>query len=214
MERLWVRMAEIFGYSWVNQYGEQPLDTWIKALEHLSPQQIGAGVNAIIRNPTRSKWPPNIPEFLALCMPDGNGVPTMEQAWAECIRASDNPTAFRFSHEVVHVCGRTVGWFDIRQGIPNATALKRRFADEYRQLLEKHAAGRPLAAPVASIEHEGATLTPDQADRAAERVLWSRMEAQGVSCKTPDQLREEMREKLGISRKPVDQEMSRRVEGD
>lgn len=64
---LWVRMAEIFGFKWVNSYGATPSETWLAGLCDLTNDQVLEG---IIRCMTwEHEWPPTLPQFRSLCQP-------------------------------------------------------------------------------------------------------------------------------------------------
>ena len=64
-------MAEIFGSAWTSQYGavgEGAWQIWAKALANIAPEVTAVAVNLLVERP--SKFPPNLPEFLALCGQD------------------------------------------------------------------------------------------------------------------------------------------------
>lgn len=64
-------MGEIYGNAWANQYGpagEGAWQVWAKALANIAPEVIAVAVNSLVERP--SKFPPNLPEFLALCGQD------------------------------------------------------------------------------------------------------------------------------------------------
>lgn len=70
MERLWRRMIEVYGGAWTRQYGlahEGPYETWKQALLDLSANQIGHGFDRALHS--HQDFPPNLPQFLALCQP-------------------------------------------------------------------------------------------------------------------------------------------------
>lgn len=74
MERLWTRMIEAYGGAWARQYGlahEGPYETWKRALLDLTAKQIGRGFDEALQH--HQDFPPNLPQFLALCQipPDG-----------------------------------------------------------------------------------------------------------------------------------------------
>ena len=67
-------MAEIFSSAWTSQYGavgEGAWQTWCKTLSGLEMETVAAGVNRVISE--KPKFPPNLPEFLALCGQDRSG---------------------------------------------------------------------------------------------------------------------------------------------
>ena len=65
--RFWQTMSGIFFNKWTTQAGDSPSKVWINGLADLSADDIATGINACA---TRvDKWPPNLPEFRAMCKP-------------------------------------------------------------------------------------------------------------------------------------------------
>lgn len=62
---VWDKMQDVFGSSWVNQYGLAPNSTWIDALAQLSESDINRGLNALLKS--RAKYAPNLSVFLGMC---------------------------------------------------------------------------------------------------------------------------------------------------
>lgn len=62
---VWDKMQDVFGSSWVNQYGLTPNSTWIDALAQLSESDINRGLNALLKS--RAKYAPNLSVFLGMC---------------------------------------------------------------------------------------------------------------------------------------------------
>lgn len=59
-------MQEIFGTSWISQFGTTPNRTWIEVLAQLTDAQI---VNGLRRTVDEAReFPPNLPTFYALCV--------------------------------------------------------------------------------------------------------------------------------------------------
>lgn len=65
MWRLWQRMTEIFGHRWVSSFGDEPNESWCRCLADVTPEQIGQGLNALIRD--NDEWPPTAIQFRNLC---------------------------------------------------------------------------------------------------------------------------------------------------
>lgn len=79
MDRLWQRMAEIFGGYWERNFGElggPAFETWATGLGDLDLQEIKYGLEVCVKSGTR--FPPNLPEFRAMCRPPGH---SMAQAY-------------------------------------------------------------------------------------------------------------------------------------
>lgn len=85
MDRLNVRMTEIYGHRWTSQYPRAALDTWAKGLAGMSTSAIGAGVSRCLAG--ELAWPPTLPEFKAMCQPrpEDIGVPSVHAAWTEAL---------------------------------------------------------------------------------------------------------------------------------
>jgi hypothetical protein len=69
MTRLWQRMRELLGQSWVRAYGEadgQTPHAWAGALGDFTPTEIGGAIQAV--QDWDSAFPPTFPEFKALCL--------------------------------------------------------------------------------------------------------------------------------------------------
>ena len=68
MDRLWEVMAQMFGHSWVSQYGDidgGAYQTWGRGLQRLTVDQIAKGVNATQQ--WEGSFPPNLGQFIKLC---------------------------------------------------------------------------------------------------------------------------------------------------
>lgn len=66
--KLWERMAMIYGHRWTSSYGDKDDGTWLAGLADVAPEQIGAGLEKCRTN--GQPWPPTLPEFRAMCLPD------------------------------------------------------------------------------------------------------------------------------------------------
>lgn len=72
IDRLWLRMAKIYGHRWVSSFGESDDGTWLAGLYGITPAQIGAGLTACLKRKPRDgseDWPPTLSEFRAMCAP-------------------------------------------------------------------------------------------------------------------------------------------------
>lgn len=205
MERLWIRMTEIFGHKWVSQYGEDPLETWAKRLGSFSKEEIAIGVNACANS--TMQWPPSLPDFCGLCQPDAAelGLPDNTSAFLEAMRQSHAPDDYIFSHEAVRLAGAAVGWYDMQRCIPSEESLKQRFQSAYGALVGKVKRGEALSAPLQAIGSDSDKDPSVLANEEAEQKLNERIRQQGLQNKTPAQLRSEMLAKLRIKREPTTQ---------
>lgn len=68
VDRLWLRMTEMFGVRWTKQYGERDSDGfWARGLADMQPEELKAGLAAVLDS--GAIWPPSLPEFRKLCRP-------------------------------------------------------------------------------------------------------------------------------------------------
>lgn len=67
MDRLWLRLQEIYGHQLNSQFGETIPESWERLLMDLSPEQIADGLNRLADR--KDTWPPNGQEFRQLCLP-------------------------------------------------------------------------------------------------------------------------------------------------
>ena len=65
INKLWVRMSQIYGHKWVSNYGSEPSKPWIDVVARLSNEQIAYGLQQIVKR--LEKWPPDLIEFRQLC---------------------------------------------------------------------------------------------------------------------------------------------------
>lgn len=69
MDRLWTRMAAIYGHRWNSSFGiigESGYETWRAGLGDLTPSQIRKAVGQCVQS--AEGWPPTLPEFRAMCL--------------------------------------------------------------------------------------------------------------------------------------------------
>jgi len=58
-------MSQAYGYKFASQFGDEPNDVWIGALQGVSGEQIAAGLRKC--SEIYPQWPPGAIEFKALC---------------------------------------------------------------------------------------------------------------------------------------------------
>lgn len=201
MAELWVLMTDLYGHKWSSSHGERDENgNWGKALSGITGRQMAEAARAL--TVSGDAWPPSAPEFRALC--EGNnsglGIPDVYRAWTEACEASTDPTKFKFSHPIVQECGRLTDWYSIRGGVPTAETVQRRFEKRYADLAGKMRRGESLVDGQLLIAHEEAASQFEAADVAADAEVQARIAKQGLAAKTSEQLRAEMRAKLGIKR--------------
>lgn len=192
--------------AWPNEKAENRAKrSWVKAFMRAgvsTVEQLRYGIEACRAMDT--DFAPSVGKFVKLCVPttEDLGMPDEEAAWREVVRVCGNPDRHRWSHEAVHLAGRAVGWFNIRQSTVPEEVLRKRFAHAYFQLRRRASMGLPLEEPRQGIEDQsaGRQLTPEQADRRGEWVVQELMRAQGLDNLTGQQAREQLLAKLRIQR--------------
>lgn len=67
-------MTELYGHRFTSAYGDQPNDTWARALAQTTGRQLANGLQTCFKREDR--WPPTLPEFVDMCHPPtGNRLP-------------------------------------------------------------------------------------------------------------------------------------------
>ena len=65
INKLWVRMSQIYGSKWVSNYGEVPTQPWINLINNMPHEKIAHGLNEIIKE--GDNWPPSLSKFNRMC---------------------------------------------------------------------------------------------------------------------------------------------------
>ena len=65
IDRLWVRMTQIYGSKWTSNYGTEPTKPWIDTFNSMSTGKIKAGLNVLMKS--GEAWPPSLIEFIGYC---------------------------------------------------------------------------------------------------------------------------------------------------
>lgn len=141
---LWRRMTRIYGHRWTSSYGETDEGTWHKALQGLTPAQVGRGLSrcAIHR---ADGWPPTLPEFRALCTPTAEDLrlPALDDAYREAALADKD---HRWSHPAVYAAARATGVFELRT-LPEAKS-RPLFERAYEIVTRRVLAGERFDVPI------------------------------------------------------------------
>ena len=180
--------------------------SWVKGFMKAgirSVEQLRYGVEAC--RELGEDFAPSVGRFVRLCVPKPAdlGIPDEDAAWREVVRGCIDPEGFAWSHEAVHIAGRSVGWFLIRQGSLPEEALRKRFGNAYWQLQRRLSMGLPLEEPRQALEDmsAGKELTPEQAARQGERVLQETMRKQGLIGISGEQARQQLLTKARVMRR-------------
>lgn len=65
MNRIWEKMAGQYGSNWGNNFGHAPNEEWTEAIIQRPEWVVGEALKDCFNRDT--KWPPMLPEFVALC---------------------------------------------------------------------------------------------------------------------------------------------------
>lgn len=201
MDRLWLLMTEMYGHKWTSVHGESDVSgTWSKVLGGITGQQIASAMQSCAMN--NDPWPPSAPEFRAMCEAGVSrlGIPDVTAAWREAVEASTDPTKWKFSHPIVQEAARLTDWYSIRTGTPKAETVQNRFDKRYGDLTAKLQRGEPLVEGQKLLSQEAAEDEREKSDKANDSLVLQRIKDQGLDQKAPEELRAEMRAKLGIRR--------------
>lgn len=93
LDKLWLKMAELYGRRWTGSFGvsADQSHAWAATLGGLTGEQIAVGLNALACTEDKQlqDWPPAAPQFRALCLsrdPVAFGLPSEEKAYREACR--------------------------------------------------------------------------------------------------------------------------------
>ncbi len=149
MDKLWVKMTEIYGHRWTSSFGvsADPDHSWATVLGGLNKDQLAQGLNALVSRGDEFDWPPPAHVFRKLCL-EVPGLPPIDRAWHEALLG-------KYSHEAVKVAAEATGTFDLRQAKATDKALYQRFERNYAIVQRRAQNAQPLDGKIAQgIEHE------------------------------------------------------------
>lgn len=186
MTGIWLRMNGEFGWKWSKQNGEKAtrddgsggsrLTTtarmWWASLYDLTPEQIQRGLMEVGRLPPNDRgevWPPNAPEFRAMCLDVQSGLPPVDRAYHEACEGSGRPAEYSWSHPAVYVAARDAGFWSLRREPSRTTwpAFRRAYEDACRRVQ----AGEDLSGEVmAALPKTPGHVEPLDRDTARSRL--------------------------------------------
>ena len=143
LDKLWVKMTEMYGHRWTANFGEKADSdhSWASVLKGITGQQIANGLNALVEKPDEFDWPPPANVFRAMCL-QVPGLPSEAQAW-------DEARSGKYSHKAVKIAAEATSTFDLRSGRSNDKALKQRFERNYAIVMRRAQTGQPLEGRIA-----------------------------------------------------------------
>jgi hypothetical protein len=143
MDKLWIKMTEMYGHRWTANFGvsADPNHSWATVLKGITGQQIANGLNVLVEKPEANDWPPPANVFRAMCL-QVPGLPTESQAWDEALRGE-------YSHKAVKIAAEATSTFDLRTARPGDKALRQRFERNYAIVMRRAQTGQPLEGRIA-----------------------------------------------------------------
>lgn len=143
LDKLWLKMTEMYGHRWTANFGvlADPNHSWASVLKGITGQQIANGLNALVEKGAEFDWPPPANVFRAMCL-EVPGLPTEAQAWDEALRGE-------YSHKAVQVAAEATSTFDLRTAKTGDKALRQRFERNYAIVMRRAQTGQPLEGRIA-----------------------------------------------------------------
>lgn len=149
MDKLWLKMTELYGHRWTSSFGvsADPDHSWATVLAGLNKQQIANGLNILVSRGAEFDWPPPAHVFLGMCL-EVPGMPAVAQAWTEALMG-------KYSHEAVRVAAEATGTYDLRTAKHSDKAMYQRFERNYAIVQRRAQNAQPLDGGIAQgISHE------------------------------------------------------------
>lgn len=143
MDKLWIKMSEMYGHRWTANFGvlADPNHSWASVLKGLTGTQIANGLNALVEKPDEYDWPPPANVFRAMCL-QVPGMPSIKDAWVEALIGV-------YSHDGVRVAAEATSTFDLRSAKQGDKALFQRFERNYAIVMRRAQTGQPLEGRIA-----------------------------------------------------------------
>lgn len=144
MDKLWIKMTEMYGHRWTANFGvlADPNHSWASVLKGLNGTQIANGLNALVEKPDEYDWPPPANVFRAMCL-QVPGMPSIKDAWTEALMGV-------YSHEGVRVAAEATSTFDLRTAKQGDKTLFQRFERNYAIVMRRAQTGQPLNGRIAT----------------------------------------------------------------
>lgn len=193
LERLWLKMAEMYGHRWTSSFGDipNPDSAWATVLQGLTGQQLANGLNLLVHKGEEYDWPPPANVFRALCL-EVHGLPSEDEAWGQALRGI-------YGHMAVKIAAEATGTFDLHTSRLDNRALRKVFSRNYAIVRARAAMGKPLDGEIPkAIEHQQKTPMQVQFARSHQEAR-DLITAQGLPT-DPKQARALLLAKMGIRR--------------
>lgn len=136
MTIVWKRMGELFGASFVRQFGNvggPAFTTWCLGLNDLSFNHIEKGFKRFLSQ-DRS-MPGNYKDFRKCCFPslEELGLPEPDNAYKEACDHSDYPDTAKWSNLAVRMAAKQTGYFELRN--ESESVIKHKFINNYKYIV-------------------------------------------------------------------------------
>lgn len=143
MDKLWIKMAEMYGHRWTSSFGvsADPGHSWATVLKGLTGEQLAIGLNELVERASEFDWPPPANVFRSMCL-QVPGLPSEAQAW-------DEARAGTYSHPAVRIAAEATSTFDLHTAKNNDKALRQRFERNYAIVMRRAQTGQPLEGRIA-----------------------------------------------------------------
>lgn len=167
MDKLWIKMSEMYGHRWTANFGvlADPNHSWASVLKGVTGTQLANGLNILVEKGDEFDWPPPANVFRAMCL-QVSGMPSIKDAWTEALMGV-------YSHEGVRVAAEATSTFDLRTAKQGDKALFQRFERNYAIVIRRAQTGQPLEGRIATgIGHDS------MRDRRQVQLEHSRQEAE------------------------------------
>lgn len=110
MNRVWVRMTEIYSYEWTNRYGHKPSRGWFDVIKTLTLNEVRFGFEELIKSNKYADRPPSPIAFRELCKPQHNCIaPPSKEFFTKKIDQVDQPMSSE-TRENLNNFYRKLGW--------------------------------------------------------------------------------------------------------
>lgn len=194
MDKLWIKMTEMYGHRWTANFGvlADPNHSWASVLKGLTGQQIANGLNALVEKPDEFDWPPPANVFRSMCL-QVPGMPSIKDAWVEALMGV-------YSHEAVRVAAEATSTFDLRTAKQGDKALFQRFERNYAIVMRRAQTAQPLDGRIAAGIGHDAARPSQQIQLEHSRKEVDRIVETLEIPKDPKACRELLLAKMGIRR--------------
>lgn len=194
MDKLWIKMAEMYGHRWTSNFGvsADPGHSWATVLKGLTREQLANGLNELAERADEFDWPPPANVFRALCI-RVPGLPSEAQAWDEARTGT-------YSHPAVRIAAEATSTFDLRTTESYDKGLRQRFERNYAIVMRRAQTGQPLEGRIAKGIGSDSSRPRDRVQLEHSRKQADELVAILEIPKDPKSCRAMLLEKLNIRR--------------